>query len=252
MKPVPEFEDRGLALSPRILSARHIIVWIAVAVAVSAPLLLAAVRWPRWWTDIAPEQTPMTWLQSVVLVVAGLAAALAGIADNVRGGEHHRRWLILTAGLLTLAIDERFAIHERIRDGVLAPRGISIPFLPWVAPGDFLILGCAAIGLTLLPKIVPLLRPDPTATRALMLGVILAVIAVGTDSVDPATWTLAQERAQQSLEECIELASGLSLLAAILLRLLALMDIDRTASIATSVALDVGDVVAHVKESSGV
>jgi hypothetical protein len=47
-----------------------------------------------------------------------------------------------------------------------------------------------------------------------------------TDSIDPATWTLAQERVQQSLEECIELASGLSLLAVVLLRLLALLQVD--------------------------
>jgi hypothetical protein len=64
--------------------------WIAVAV--SAPLLLAAVRRLRWWTGIAPEQTPMTWMHSVVLVVAGVAAVLAG---NVRGSERPRRYPVL-------------------------------------------------------------------------------------------------------------------------------------------------------------
>ena len=194
--------------------ARRRVVHAAAVVGVTAPVLLAAARWPLWWTEIAPEQTAMTWLQSVVLVVAATGAALLGLS---RCG---RTWYVLSAGLTGLAVDERFALHERLRDGVLAPRGVTVPFLPWVAAGDFLLLGCAVAGLAVLPRVIRVLRADRLALRALLVGVALAAVAVGADSIDPSTWTPAQERVQQTLEECVELASGLSLLTAVLLRLL--------------------------------
>jgi hypothetical protein len=50
------------------------------------------------------------------------------------------------------------------------------------------------------------------------LGVLLAVVAVGMDSIDPSTWGVSAERLEQSLEEVIELGSGLALLAAVLCR----------------------------------
>lgn len=192
------------------------------AVAVLAPLALAAVRWPRYWTWIAPEQTPMTWLQSVVLVLASAAALLLLTLLRLRGGtaSERRPWQVLAVGFAALAVDERFALHERVRDGVLAPRDVRVPFLPWVAPGDFLVLLIAVTGLAVLPLVLPGLRGDRSAQVLFAAGVGLAALAVGTDSVDPATWSIEVERVQQSLEEVVELAAGLCLLGAVLLRLL--------------------------------
>jgi uncharacterized membrane protein YidH (DUF202 family) len=193
-------------------------------VAVLAPLLQAAVRWPRYWTWIAPEQTPMTWLQSVVLVLvlASAAALLLAVLLRLRGdaASARRPWKLLAVGFAALAMDERFALHERVRDGVLAPRGIRVPFLPWVAPGDFLVMAIAVTGLAVLPLALRGLSGDRTARVLFLLGVALAAIAVGTDSIDPATWSLQAERVQQSLEEVVEVTAGLCLLGAVLLRLL--------------------------------
>jgi hypothetical protein len=194
--------------------ARHRITACACAMAVTAPAVLAIARWPLWWAQIAPEQSAMTWLQSVLLVVAAVGTAMIATADRA----HPRIWLLLAAGFGGLALDERFTIHERVRDDLLAPHHVAVPFLPWVAPGDFLLLTYGVIGLALLPSVIAVFRPDRLATRALILGVLFAAVAVGVDSINPATWTIGQERIQQSLEECIELASDLSLLAAILLR----------------------------------
>ncbi len=47
-----------------------------------------------------------------------------------------------------------------------------------------------------------------------VVGVGLAVLAVGMDSVDPARMGLDVERLEQTLEECVELASGLAFLGA--------------------------------------
>src|ERR671921_2149523 len=104
---------------------RQVVVGLAVF-AVAWPVLLAAGRWPRWWEWIASEQTPMTWLQSVILVVSGCAAALiAALLRHTGAGTRARMpWWLLASGFAALAVDERFAIHERVRDGILAPHGV--------------------------------------------------------------------------------------------------------------------------------
>lgn len=205
---------------------------VPAVLAVLAPVTLAAAAWPAWWAWIAREQSPMTWLQSVTLVLAAGGCALLGwlaprFAAHLTGTDApagaRSTWLLLGAGFGGLALDERFALHERVRDGYLAPRGVSVPFLPWVAPGDFLVLLVAVAGLAFLPRVVRAFTGDRLALGTLIAGVGLAVVAVGLDSVDPATWTLAAERLEQTLEECIELASGLALLAAVVLRLTGLV-----------------------------
>jgi hypothetical protein len=166
----------------------------------------------------------MTWLQSVVLVLAAAGCALIAFVSFRVAAPGARVWWVLAAGFLVLAVDERFALHEWLRDGVLAPRDVGVPFLPWVAPGDFLLLVAGLIGLAILPFIWRALRPDPGARRALVVGVILAAAAVGMDSVDPATWSITQERVQQTAEEVVELGGALALLAAVTLRVLGLLD----------------------------
>jgi hypothetical protein len=52
----------------------------------------------------------------------------------------------------------------------------------------------------------------------------LAVAAVGMDSIDPSTWTIWAERVEQTAEEVVELGGGLAFLAAVMLRMLALLD----------------------------
>ena len=203
--------------------ARQLLVAAAVAVGVSIPPLLAIARWPQWWLWIASEQTPMTWLQSVVFVLAAVGALLVAHLRWLVGRGGARPWLLLAAGFGALAVDERFALHERVRDGFLAPRGVSLPFLPWVAPGDFLVMLMGLVGLLLLPMVWRAVRDDRASRFALLLGVVLAVIAIGSDSIDPSTWTVAQERVQQSAEEVVEFGSALALFACVGLRLLGLL-----------------------------
>jgi hypothetical protein len=211
-------------VSPSAVRARRRLVVALSAIWIMAPLLLMAARWPSWWSWIAPEQTPMTWLQSVVLVVAAAASLLVAYVLQLAGERKVTAWWVLAAGFGVLAFDERFAVHERVRDGVLAPRGVAVPFLPWVAAGDFLLLVAGLVGLALLPMVWRALRADRGALIALVVGVGLAVVAVGMDSIDPSTWTTQAERAEQTAEEVVELASGLALLAAVALRLLGLLD----------------------------
>lgn len=200
------------------------------AIAVVVPSGLAAARAPRWWLWIASESTPMTWLQSVVLIgCAGLALLHAALIDlrgpvpDVRAtpGRQRGTWLLVAAGFGALALDERFALHERLRDRVLAPRGIRLPFADWMAPGDFILLAVLSVGLFALPALYRQLRADRTALRLFGLGLSLTVAALLADSFDPAKMSLGVERLEQTLEECVELCAALSYLTALLLPLLA-------------------------------
>lgn len=188
------------------------------------PGLLAAARYPTWWVWIAQEQVPMTWFQSVTLVVAGVLAALAWFVASLVDLRPRAGLALLAVGFCALALDERFALHERVRDGYLAPRDVSLPLLTWIAPGDFLLLLVGVVGLALLPVVVRSLREDRWAVRLLAVGVAISCVTVGMDSIDPHTWSVAAERVQQTLEEVLELGAGLAFLGAMGLRLLGLLD----------------------------
>lgn len=83
-----------------------------------------------------------------------LTAFIGGCLAWLRDEAGHRDWWLLAGAFLFFAMDDRFAIHERIRDHLLAPRGIRVPFLPWIGPGDFILLLYALIGLALLPRLL--------------------------------------------------------------------------------------------------
>jgi hypothetical protein len=205
------------------------VVLAAATTAFVVPSALAAARAPRWWMWIASESTPMTWLQSVVLLgCAGLALLHAALVD-LRGpvasvsappGRQRGTWLLVAAGFGALALDERFALHERIRDRILAPHGIRVPFADWMAPGDFILLAVLVVGLFALPALYRQLRSDRTALRLFGLGLLLTVTALTADSFDPAKMGLDVERLEQTLEECVELCAALCYLTALLLPLL--------------------------------
>ncbi|CAM4062355.1 hypothetical protein [Janibacter anophelis] len=188
------------------------------------PALLFAAQYPTWWVWIAQEQVPMTWFQSVTLVVAGVVAGLGWFVTGLLDLRHRRGLALLAVGFCALAFDERFAVHERLRDGYLAPRDVRLPLLTWIAPGDFLLLLVGVVGLVLLPVVLRSMREDRWATALLVVGVLLACITVGTDSIDPHTWSVEGERVQQTLEEVLELGAGLAFLGAVALRLLGMLE----------------------------
>ncbi|KRE35073.1 hypothetical protein ASG73_17180 [Janibacter sp. Soil728] len=191
---------------------------------VLVPSLLFVAQYPQWWVWIAQEQVPMTWFQSVTLVVAGMVSLCAWFVCRTVRRVPRAGYALLALGFAALAFDERFAVHERIRDGVLAPRGISLPLLTWIAPGDFLLLLVAIVGLVLLPTVLRPIRSDRWALTPFVIGVTLSLLAVGTDSIDPSTWSLQGERVQQTLEECVELWAGLAYLAAVTNSLMTLLE----------------------------
>lgn len=206
-----------------IRQTRLVVTAALVGAGIAVPALLFVAQYPQWWVWIAQEQVPMTWFQSVTLVVAGVVSLIAWFVCRATGRRPRLGLALLACGFAALAFDERFAIHERIRDGVLAPRDIRIPALTWIAPGDFILLLVAVVGLALAPVVVRSLRQDRWALTLFVIAVALSLITVGTDSIDPETWSVQGERVQQTLEECVELWAGLSFLGAVTMRLLGLL-----------------------------
>lgn len=167
---------------------------------------------PDWWTWIAPEASLARDINTAMLLAtSGLAAVLwwRHSTDRVVFG-------LLAVGFLGLAIDERLAIHERLRDRVLAPRGVTLPFIPWGEPGDIVLVVVAIAGLAVLRFVLRSIAGDGRALPWFVAGVALAVTAVALDTLPIETYQLRNEIYFQSGEEAIELAAAACFLSAML------------------------------------
>lgn len=185
-----------------------------VALPAGFVLLLTLLPWPEWWKWVIFERTPMTWLQSVLLLACAAVSALSllpGLFSLPRRELFAR--LFMTGCFLALTLDERFALHERLRDKLLAPNDIGFPLFPWVEPGNFVLL----LALILFLALLPWLRGAYAAgwpRRLFVIAVALAVLPVGLDSLDVRDWSLHAQRLQQFGEELLEMAVMLVLLVA--------------------------------------
>lgn len=181
-------------------------------------VLIILAQWPEWWRWVVAEMTPMTWLEHTLLYTTALLGWGAAAIDYLRKADRKARyWALLGLGFTLLALDERFAIHERIRDRILEPMQLRLPFLPWVSAGDFILLAALGMGLLLLPRIIRLFQERRSALILFIAGVGLSAAAVVFDSFDFHAYSLEIQRGQQFIEELIETAGMLCFLNACLL-----------------------------------
>lgn len=183
----------------------------AWAVVVGYLVVAVLVTWPSWWRWIAPEAAPSRELSTMLLLAS--AAVAVSRSRNRRGDT--ARWLVLAAGFVVLAADERAAIHERLRDRLLAPNDIDLPFVPWAQPGDIVLVVVALVGLAIVPWLSAAIR-GTGARRWFTLAIVLAVTAVGLDTLPIEDYSIGAERLFQTGEEVIELAAAASFLSALL------------------------------------
>lgn len=166
---------------------------------------LIIAKWPRWWEWIVFERTPMTWFESILLYTCSFLCFLCAILSNLKNDPKDIKWwLILGISFFYLTFDERFAIHERIRDNFLAVNDINLPFVSWVAPGDFILLVFMILGLAFLPWILKLFRKRKIALILFIIGIIISGIAVILDSFNIHKLSLESQRLEQTIEEIIE------------------------------------------------
>jgi hypothetical protein len=187
--------------------------WVALAALSVAATVISR---PRWWTWIAPEASLAREINTALLLAtAGLAYVLArrGMVDSPPGAR--RRLQVLALAFIGLAADERLALHERIRDRVLAPEGVRLPFVPWGETGDIVLVVVAIIGLAVLPYLVGLFRNRPMGRRWFLLACALSAVAVSLDTLPIETYRLQWEIRFQSGEELLELMAATAFVSAV-------------------------------------
>jgi hypothetical protein len=189
----------------RLKRLRRGILWATTIVPALSVLILILVRFPEYWKWIASEDTPMTTLEVAVMYTTALVCwACAGWQYLDFNSVKSSRWFVLGAGFLWLALDDRFAIHERVRDGFLAPRHIALPFLP-IAAGDFILLLYMLMGLLLLRWVMPILAEHSELRKKFLAGVIVAAAAVILDAYNIEQLDIQAQRLEQTIEEILEL-----------------------------------------------
>jgi hypothetical protein len=183
--------------------------WYLILITIIFPTLsvmvFVAAQWPQYWKWIATEDTPMTTLQVAVMYTIALVSwANAGLQYLRFNAAKSSRWLVLGCSFFWLALDDRFAIHERIRDSFLAPRHVAIPFLP-IAAGDFVLLFYMAVGLLILKWLLPIFQETKTIRNRFLAGIAVSVLVVTVDAYDIHRLDINAERLEQTVEEVFEL-----------------------------------------------
>jgi hypothetical protein len=166
--------------------------------------VLIVFSYPEYWNYVIEELGPMTWFESLLLFLTAVLTFLCAGIDYVRGkGRQAFLWALLAAGFLALCADERFAIHERIRDSILAPHNVKLIFF-WVSPGDITLLLAMIVGLIFLFFIIRQFRERKAAMIVFLLAVAVSAAAVISDSFDFTQMTVEELRLEQFVEELIE------------------------------------------------
>lgn len=184
-------------------------------------LFLLIAQWPEWWKWMVTEQAPIGWLEFTLLYTCGLLAAGSTLFVFIA---RRAKWevlfsALLSIGFLYLSLDERFAVHERLRDKILAPMQLKLPILSWTAAGDIILLVFLICGLALLPRFLRLFRERKAAYYCFIVGVVLSALAVLSDSVDVHAMSLMVQRWEQCIEEIVETSGMLFYFYASFLRL---------------------------------
>jgi uncharacterized protein with PQ loop repeat len=189
----------------RLNKLQRYLIYITIVFPALSVLIFVAAQWPQYWKWIATEDTPMTTLQVAVMYTIALVSwTISGLHHLRFNSAKSSRWLVLGCSFFWFALDDRFAIHERIRDSFLAPRHISIPFLP-IAAGDFVLLFYMAVGLLTLKWLLPIFQESKTIRNRFLAGIAVAVLVITVDAYDIHRLDINAERLEQTVEEIFEL-----------------------------------------------
>lgn len=167
--------------------------------------LLIVSKWPNWWEGIIFERSPMTWFESMLLFSSFLTCIGCLLFSILEEQSNKiKLWIMLVLGFGYLTLDERFAIHERIRDSFLSPKGIKLPVFFWTAAGDFILLIFLVVGLLLLTRILKLFKHRKSAYICFIIGICISATAILMDSVNFHEMSIQVLRIEQFVEELLE------------------------------------------------
>ncbi len=170
----------------------------------SCILFLTIISMPQYWKNIIYERSALTWVESLLLFSCSLLSLFNLLLKRVRTGKLQAVWILLSVAFLYLAIDERFMLHEAIREKVLKPNHIYLNFLFWIEKGDYVLIAFMVIGLSLLPLVLNEIKSSRKAFLFFIAGILCSALAVGADTIDLHGLNLPVQYSIQYIEEILE------------------------------------------------
>lgn len=192
--------------------AGHVFQWLAARQGWPA---LPAVAFALF--DLNREGGVPAFFSSLLLVMAAQLMTVATWASHASAPAIARCWALLAAVLLFLAVDESVALHERLNAPLrrlLAEHATGVLHFPWFV----VYLGVAA---SLLVLVMPAMRRLPGMLRR-RLGLAVAVYLIGAGGMEMLDGIVVERYGRGfasalavALEECLEMAGAILLIAAL-------------------------------------
>ena len=182
-----------VVLSDTVLGRLKAFTMLAVILNLLLPagtLIHSALAGESYWQAFHGEDNAITWFSSIQLVFVGLMAyaifhasgLLADLAEQVRPP---RRWiwLVFAVGFIFLSIDERFELHELLREDAMRPAALFTG-IPWMRDGDIGLVLYLCVGVAFALVLMQQLRRHRLALW-LFLGAIAVSAAIVVVDIVP-------------------------------------------------------------------
>lgn len=182
------------AFHARIVSAMRLLVKrVGAAVLLTGLLLppfaglLALAEGQPHWTAYRGAFGATEWFSSLQLL---MIAACAWITYGVRGARDSDAgarwiWAVLAAGFVVLSLDERFDLHEALRNEVYRPLGIFVN-VTWIKPGEVALFTFIAAALALSRWVLIELALSRKAVGLYVCGLVMSVVVATLDALPDA------------------------------------------------------------------
>ncbi len=138
-----------------------------------------------YWYAIASENAATRWWTSVIAVLGGVFLLMAAAIPHRERPELREwaPWLVTGIGLIGIGLDERFQIHETIRNRIVQPAGVG-DSLDWLNPGDIIMFIYPVGGVAIWWLLFRSLGKD-TLSRGILIALIpIGAVAIGLDILD--------------------------------------------------------------------
>lgn len=166
--------------------------------------------WPEYWKHINYEESHLTWFSSIQLIFISLTCFSIWFHKFIQKQSKVSQflWLSLGGGFFFFSLDEKFQIHERLREGVFKVHEIGTN-ISGVGKGDFLHLIFAAIGLVFSYFVVKEMKGKNGSLWFFLCAVVISLISVVSDAtmdipVQSSAEIVQEFRAHQFTEEILE------------------------------------------------
>lgn len=170
--------------SPRLQLGKITFIILSLILSFSFLGLLGLIQWPNFGKYFLEELSPLGWFHSLLLFTStGIAALIALLQfSKSKNNLEIKFWILFGAAFLYLCMDERFALHERLRDHLFKPLGIVLPPFFWTEPGNFVLLVFLTLALIFLFYFLRKISFTKLQLSFLTFAVFFAIIAIGLDS----------------------------------------------------------------------